>query len=219
MKDRILALINAYNLTSTQFADEIDSSKSKLSHIFSGRNNPSLDVVTNILENFPEVNPDWLILGKGKMFRSMENDDDNENIVVVKKESKESSDIGIKDNTSNVQNASEEELISQEQKPSVKNEVENINMKDLFAEINKLNLEFPKQSSVNTSKTEINKQNSDISTDSIANVSTDINIAKSEDKVEYKTVDRPDINTKSSARIDKIIVLKSDGTFEEYFKS
>ena len=37
--------------------------------IISGRNNPSLDVMTKILHRYPQINPDWLLLGKGEMLR------------------------------------------------------------------------------------------------------------------------------------------------------
>jgi transcriptional regulator with XRE-family HTH domain len=70
MKDRIILLIKAKNYTAAQFADEIGVQKSGISHIISGRNNPSLDFVQKILQRFPEVNMDWLIMGKGPMFSS-----------------------------------------------------------------------------------------------------------------------------------------------------
>ena len=44
-----------------------------MSHIKSGRSNPSLDVALKILERFPEVSTDWLILGKGSMFGQITN--------------------------------------------------------------------------------------------------------------------------------------------------
>ncbi len=68
MKDRIALLIKAKNFTSAQFADEVGVQKSGISHILSGRNNPSLDFVQKILQRFPEISMDWLILGKGPMF-------------------------------------------------------------------------------------------------------------------------------------------------------
>jgi transcriptional regulator with XRE-family HTH domain len=68
MKERIILLIKAKNFTAAQFADEIGVQKSGISHIISGRNNPSLDFVQKILLRFPEVNMDWLIMGKGPMF-------------------------------------------------------------------------------------------------------------------------------------------------------
>lgn len=68
MKDRIILLIKAKNFTAAQFADEIGVQKSGISHIISGRNNPSLDFVQKILIRFPEVNMEWLIMGQGPMF-------------------------------------------------------------------------------------------------------------------------------------------------------
>jgi transcriptional regulator with XRE-family HTH domain len=68
MKDRIILLIKAKNFTAAQFADEIGVQKSGISHIISGRNNPSLDFVQKILVRFPEVNMNWLVLGQGPMF-------------------------------------------------------------------------------------------------------------------------------------------------------
>jgi transcriptional regulator with XRE-family HTH domain len=67
MKDRINTLIKAMNYTATQFADEIGVQKSGISHILSGRNNPSLDFIQKILQRFPEVNMEWLVMGRGSM--------------------------------------------------------------------------------------------------------------------------------------------------------
>jgi transcriptional regulator with XRE-family HTH domain len=67
MKERILLLIKAKNFTAAQFADEIGVQKSGVSHILSGRNNPSLDFVQKILTRFPELSSEWLIFGRGPM--------------------------------------------------------------------------------------------------------------------------------------------------------
>ena len=56
-------------MTQAQFAAAIGIQRAAMSHIISGRNNPSLDVMQKILSCFPAVNPDWLLLGKGEMFR------------------------------------------------------------------------------------------------------------------------------------------------------
>lgn len=69
MKDRVVLLIKALNYTAAQFADEIGVQKSGISHIISGRNNPSLDFIQKILQRFPEVNMEWLIQGKGPMIK------------------------------------------------------------------------------------------------------------------------------------------------------
>jgi transcriptional regulator with XRE-family HTH domain len=72
MKDRIILLIKAKNLTAAQFADEIGVQKSSISHIISGRNNASLDFIQKVLLCYPEVNMDWLMFGKGPLFRGTE---------------------------------------------------------------------------------------------------------------------------------------------------
>jgi transcriptional regulator with XRE-family HTH domain len=69
MKDRITLLIKAKNLTAAQFADEINVQKSSISHIISGRNNASLDFIQKILFRYPEVNMEWLMFGKGPIFK------------------------------------------------------------------------------------------------------------------------------------------------------
>ena len=54
-------------LTNAEFAEKIEISTSSLSHIFSGRNKPSLDVVTRIHKACPYVNLYWLLNGEGEM--------------------------------------------------------------------------------------------------------------------------------------------------------
>ncbi len=70
MTERIRLLMEAQNLTASQFADRISVQRSGLSHIMSGRNKASLDFVQKVLSSFPEVSPDWLINGKGPMMRT-----------------------------------------------------------------------------------------------------------------------------------------------------
>ncbi len=67
IKDRIALIIEYKGLNSSKFADIVDIQRSRMSHIMSGRNNPSIDVVVRIVEKFPEISTDWLINGKGEM--------------------------------------------------------------------------------------------------------------------------------------------------------
>ncbi len=69
MKDRILKVMEHEGLSSSKFADAIGIQRSAMSHIMSGRNNPSLDVLIRILERFTYIDSDWLLLGKGSMLR------------------------------------------------------------------------------------------------------------------------------------------------------
>lgn len=69
MRDRILKIMEHEGLSSSKFAEAIGIQRSAMSHITSGRNNPSLDVMLKILERFTYVDSDWLLLGKGEMMR------------------------------------------------------------------------------------------------------------------------------------------------------
>ena len=73
MKNRIEALLDKLQLSPSKFADEIGMQRSAMSHILSGRNKPSLEVMQKILNRFPEVNIDWLIQGKGTLFNEDKN--------------------------------------------------------------------------------------------------------------------------------------------------
>ena len=75
MKERILKFLKAENKTSAQFAEEIGVQPSGVSHILSGRNKPSLDFVLKMLEKYSFLSTEWLLFGKGTMYRdsSMQN--------------------------------------------------------------------------------------------------------------------------------------------------
>jgi len=68
MKDRLLKLITGLGLTAARFSDEIGVQRSGISHILSGRNQPSYDFLLKILSRYPEISTDWLIMGKGEMY-------------------------------------------------------------------------------------------------------------------------------------------------------
>ena len=70
MQDRILKILTGNQLSATRFADIIGVQKSSISHILSGRNKPSFDFIEKILLKFPDISPEWLILGKGNMYRA-----------------------------------------------------------------------------------------------------------------------------------------------------
>ena len=68
MIDRINLIMQAKNITPSQFADEINIQRSGMSHIMSGRNKPSLDFIMRVLKRYPEIDTDWLLFGKGEMY-------------------------------------------------------------------------------------------------------------------------------------------------------
>jgi len=69
MKDRILEFLKNENKSSAQFAEEIGVQPSSISHIISGRNNPSLDFVIKMLEKYSFLSTEWLLFGKGSMYK------------------------------------------------------------------------------------------------------------------------------------------------------
>ncbi|MFC2347385.1 MAG: helix-turn-helix domain-containing protein [Bacteroides sp.] len=69
---RIATLIESLGMKTADFADKVGIQKSAVSHLIGGRNKPSFEVIGSMLQAFPELNPDWLILGKGDMWRKVE---------------------------------------------------------------------------------------------------------------------------------------------------
>ncbi|WP_072144867.1 helix-turn-helix domain-containing protein [Hymenobacter sp. AT01-02] len=67
MVDRIREILHSHELTPTQFADAIQVSRPVISHILSGRNKPSLEVVQKIVAAFPDIALSWLLTGSGAM--------------------------------------------------------------------------------------------------------------------------------------------------------
>ena len=68
-RERIMQVMAQKGFTASQFAEAIGIQRAAMSHITSGRNNPSLDVMKKILERFPDISPDWLLMEKGPMKR------------------------------------------------------------------------------------------------------------------------------------------------------
>jgi transcriptional regulator with XRE-family HTH domain len=71
IKARINRFLASENLSPTRFADEIGVQRSSISHILSGRNNPSYEFIQKILSRYRQVNPEWLILGSGNMLKTI----------------------------------------------------------------------------------------------------------------------------------------------------
>lgn len=67
MVNRIKVLAAHFNLSPTAFADRIEVARPVISHIFSERNRPSLEVIQKIGLAFPDLSLEWLLYGKGEM--------------------------------------------------------------------------------------------------------------------------------------------------------
>ena len=69
MNTRLKQFLAAENITQAQFADNIKVVRASVSHVLSGRNNPSYDFIKAIMLHYPRLNIEWLIFGKGKMYK------------------------------------------------------------------------------------------------------------------------------------------------------
>ena len=67
MENRIQKIIDEQGLSLNAFAQEIGVNRSTVSHILTGRNKPSVEVLQKILKRFSKLSSDWLLLGNGGM--------------------------------------------------------------------------------------------------------------------------------------------------------
>lgn len=61
---KIAQIIHDLGFSSSQFADYIGVGRPIISHITKGRNKPSLDIVQNIIQKFPELGFEWTMDGR-----------------------------------------------------------------------------------------------------------------------------------------------------------
>jgi transcriptional regulator with XRE-family HTH domain len=69
MRNRLQQFLNAEQLSPARLSDIIGIQRSGMSHILSGRNKPSFDFIQKLMLKFPALNSEWLITGKGKMYK------------------------------------------------------------------------------------------------------------------------------------------------------
>ena len=69
MNQRLQQFLSAENISQAQFADSIDVARASVSHVLAGRNRPGYDFIRSIAEHYPKLNLEWLITGKGKMYK------------------------------------------------------------------------------------------------------------------------------------------------------
>ena len=69
MREKLLELMKREKLKPSQLAEKLGINPAGISHILSGRNNPSFELIQKILRCFPRINPDWLLLDSGEIYR------------------------------------------------------------------------------------------------------------------------------------------------------
>lgn len=73
MKDivqRIIEIQHDSGMDKKSFAEKIGISAASLSHIHTGRNNPSLELILNVLKSNKNISSEWLLFGSGGKLRT-----------------------------------------------------------------------------------------------------------------------------------------------------
>lgn len=70
MNKRLQQFLAAENISQSQFADAIGVARASISHILAGRNKPGFDFIESMARHYPELNLEWLITGRGRMYNS-----------------------------------------------------------------------------------------------------------------------------------------------------
>lgn len=61
MNNKIKNILLVKDMSPSRFADEIGVQRSSISHILSGRNKPSLEIIQKIVRRFPELGTEWIM--------------------------------------------------------------------------------------------------------------------------------------------------------------
>lgn len=70
MNKRLQQFLAAENISQSQFADAIGVARASISHILAGRNKPGFDFLESMARHYPELNLEWLITGRGRMYNN-----------------------------------------------------------------------------------------------------------------------------------------------------
>lgn len=76
MNQRLQQFLNAENISQSQLADYLGVARASISHIIAGRNKPGFDFIESMARLYPALNLEWLITGKGKMYKTAKTVDD-----------------------------------------------------------------------------------------------------------------------------------------------
>ena len=67
-RERLIEIMKSQELNSKQLSMELGVSAGTISNILGGRNKPSLELLQNVANHYPFINPAWLFLGFGEMY-------------------------------------------------------------------------------------------------------------------------------------------------------
>lgn len=70
MVERFKKILEKEGLQPRELAAKLGVQPSAISHILNGRNNPGVAILQNVMTVFPNINPEWLLLGKEPMYKN-----------------------------------------------------------------------------------------------------------------------------------------------------
>ena len=78
MNDRLKQFLAMEGLSPARFAEVMGIQRSGISHLLAGRNKPSFEFIQKMMTAYPDINYEWLILGKGRPYKSDRSQPENE---------------------------------------------------------------------------------------------------------------------------------------------
>lgn len=81
MKNRLAEFMRHESLSAAKLAEITGVQPSAISHMLSGRNKPGFDFIARLLDAFPALSPQWLILGKAPMITTVMHDNERQSAV------------------------------------------------------------------------------------------------------------------------------------------
>ncbi|MBO0947375.1 helix-turn-helix transcriptional regulator [Fibrella forsythiae] len=83
INDKIKQVLTIKNLSPSYLADDIGVQRSSISHILSGRNRPSLDIIQKIVRRFPEFTYEWFLESDTQLSTNQDQTPARENLRAV----------------------------------------------------------------------------------------------------------------------------------------
>ena len=191
MVERIKLIMEYKQMTPAQFAESLGINRSNLTHIFSGRNLPSLEFVRRILTTYPEISTEWLIMNVGNMITSSNDDLDlmNSETTLIKTNQTEAPKMSIQQDLFHESTSGELNIAAKE----------NI-------------IEAIPDSKETEQEAEIKSESAQQSVKNVENLQ-DIRQESPHEKNAANSIQLPSINKK----IEKIIFFYSNKSFDTYY--
>ncbi|CAI8272321.1 MAG: hypothetical protein CNE98_07630 [Bacteroidetes bacterium MED-G17] len=67
ISQRVVKILTHYKLNNAQLAQKLNVSPPVVTHLKSGRNKPSFDMLVQLSNSFPDIDLRWLVHGEGDM--------------------------------------------------------------------------------------------------------------------------------------------------------